>query len=99
MANVMNISKFYRFALLGVLALGLIGCGSGGGPDPQAQAKQVDHAKNLRSYFDKANGEYTKLSDADRDAFVKLSGDETKAQQNWNLMKNGPGAAAGRGPQ
>ena len=71
----------------------LAGCGDKGGPDPKAQAQAVDYAKSLRSYFDKANGDYSALNDADRAAYVKLAGGEDKAKQFWDGMKNGPGSA------
>ena len=72
----------------------VVGCGSGGeGPDTQQQQANVKNAQNLRSYFDKAGGNYDSLSDVDKAAYMQLSGGEQKARQNWELMKNGPGAA------
>lgn len=79
------------------LTVFLSGCGDKGGPDPSVQAKNVENAKNLRSYFDKAGGNYNNLSDADKEAFVKASGGQEKAAQNWNLMANGPGAGRSTG--
>lgn len=85
--------KYITFALTCLtLAVFLSGCGDKGGPDPTVQAKSVENAKNLRSYFDKAGGNYDSLSAADKEAFVKASGGQEKATQNWNLMANGPGA-------
>lgn len=82
--------------VLGTLLAG--GCGDGGAPDPNQQAQSVKNAQNLRSYFDKAGGNYESLSEADRAAYVELSGGEAKAKQNWELMKNGPGAIDRSGP-
>ncbi len=78
-------------ATLGSLLLA--GCGDGAGPDSAAQDKNVENAQTMRSYFDKANGNYDNLTEVDKAAYVKQCGGEEKAQQNWNLMKNGPGAA------
>ena len=69
------------------------GCGSSGGPDSQQQVKGIETAKTLRSYFDKAGGNYDSLDEVDKAAYVQLSGGEEKAKQNWELMKFGPGAA------
>ena len=71
----------------GVVLVG--GCGSSG-PDPQLQAKNVELAKSMRSYYDKAHGDYAQLSEEDKAAFVKLAGSEDKAKQDCDMMKNGP---------
>ena len=68
-------------------------------PDQKLEASRLELAQNLRSYYNKANGDYSQLSAADKAAFVKLSGSEAKGQENWNLMKNGPGAANRAAPE
>ena len=91
--------KSLLFALLAFTFLAVCGC-NGGGRDPEVQAKKVEYVKSLRAYFDKANGDYSRLSDADKAEFVKLSGSEQQAKLNWDGMKFGPGAAdrtAGQG--
>jgi hypothetical protein len=84
----------FRYVLLTFLVTALWGCGESGGPDPKVEAQRVEYAKSLRSYFDQAHGDYSQLTEADKAAFVKLSGNETKAEENWKLMKEGPGAAS-----
>ena len=89
---------------LGVVALGslLSAVGCSGGPqevDHKDEEKRVQEAKNLRSYFDKANGDYNALSDVDRAAFIQASGGEEKARQNWDLMKYGPSRGNAGPPQ
>ena len=87
--------RFAPFVIVAAAALGSLlvaGCGSGAGPDPKQQEKSVENAQNLRSYFDKVGGEYDSLTEADKAAYIRLSGDEEKARRNWDLMKNGPGA-------
>jgi len=82
----------------GVALASLPGCGSSNdGPDSKQEAKNVDVAKGMRSYFDQAHGDYSALSPADKAAFIKLAGSEDKAEQYWKLMKEGPGGAS-RGP-
>lgn len=71
----------------------IVGCGDSAGPNVADQEKNVQNAQNMRSYFEKSGGDYEKLNDVDKAAFIKLSGDEEKAKRNWDLMKNGPGAA------
>lgn len=78
----------------------LSGCGSSG-PDTQVETERVDNAKQMRSIFDSAGGDYDKLSPEDKTKFVKIfGGDEAKAKHSWDAMKNGPsmpaGAAAGQ---
>lgn len=78
----------------------LSGCGSSG-PDAQVETERVDNAKQMRSIFDNAGGDYEKLSAEDKAKFVKIfGGDEAKAKHSWDAMKNGPslpaGAAAGQ---
>lgn len=69
----------------------LVGCGSEAGPDPTDQKQNVANAQSMRSYFEKAGGDYEKLTPEDKAAYVAVSGGEEKAKQNWDLMKNGPG--------
>lgn len=81
------------------------GCGGdSGGPDPKAEQARLEQAKTYRSYFDKVQGDYTKLTVEDRDAYLKLcGGNEDEGKRIWNLMKYGPGGGPGgpgpRNPQ
>lgn len=89
-------NKLVSLLCLVVAGATLVGCGSGdggGGVDKKAQQEKVALVTNMRSYFDKAGGDYAKLSDADKAAFVKLCGGEAKAEANWKLMKEGPAGA------
>ncbi len=88
--------KFVSLLCLVVAGATLVGCGSsdgGSGVDKKAQDEKLSLVTNMRTYFDKAGGDYAKLSDADKAAFVKLCGGEAKAEANWKLMKEGPGGA------
>jgi len=76
----------------------LSGCGSGGGPDPKVEASRFEKLKGMRDFYNKVNGDYNQLTGPDKAAFIKLAGDETKAQDAWSLMKNGPGAATHEAP-
>ncbi len=81
---------YTMFALGGLF---LSGCGDSQGQDSAEQKKNLENAQTMRSYFDKAGGNYENLTAEDKAAYVKQCGSEEKAQQNWNLMKSGPGAA------
>lgn len=77
-------------AIVGVLA----GCAENPGPNPATEAKRMENAQNIRSLFDKAHGDYTKLSSADRQLFIQaVGGDSGKAESAWNAMKYGSAAA------
>lgn len=82
--------KLAPLAVCSALSLSMLaGCGSPG-PDKEDQANRVEVATQMRSYFDKAGGDYNRLSEADRAEFIKLCGGEEQAKTNWDLMKNGP---------
>ena len=69
----------------------LIGCNSGG-PDAKVEDSRIQSAQALRTYFDKAQGNYDSLSDADKAAYIKATGgDAEKAKKFWDQMKYGPG--------
>lgn len=77
-----------------VFALGLLaGCQTGPAPSAKVEEKRLATAMELRSFFDKAGGDYSRLSEADRAEFERLTGGPDEAQRAWNLMKFGPGAA------
>jgi len=49
----------------------------------------------MRSFFDKAQGNYDSLSGGDKAEFVQLcGGDEEKAMKVWNMMKTGSGGSS-----
>jgi hypothetical protein len=84
--------------LLFCLPFVILGCGDSGGPDQKVETARVSSAKDMRSYFDRAGGDYSKLSEADRASFLQLvGGSEENAQKAWNAMKSG-GAASASGP-
>lgn len=80
-------------ALLALATAGLlIGCHSDE-PDPKIEAARLDRARTMRTLFDRAKGDYSALSSAERAAFVKLyNGDAAKAEEGWRVMRDGPGA-------
>ena len=79
---------------LGIVAASLTGCGSSGGPDPKMETARLNKAQDMRSYFEKAHGNFDQLSSGDRVNFVQLcGGDEAKAKQTWEMMRGGPGGA------
>jgi hypothetical protein len=76
--------------LILLVAMGVgAGCGNSGGPDPKVEAVRRDTLTNLRSYYDRAGGDYARLSAADKAEFVRACGGEKQAEQTWALMKNG----------
>lgn len=76
-----------------LVALGaLIGCQTGPAPSAKVEEQRLASAVELRSYFDKAGGDYSQLSETDRAEFERLTGGPEEAQRAWNLMKFGPGA-------
>ncbi|MFQ3586823.1 MAG: hypothetical protein SNJ74_01460 [Fimbriimonadaceae bacterium] len=70
----------------------LIGCQTGPAPSAKVEEQRLASAIELRSFFDKVNGDYSQLSEADRAEFERLTGGPEEAQRAWNLMKFGPGA-------
>ncbi|MDR3689795.1 MAG: hypothetical protein P4L46_10485 [Fimbriimonas sp.] len=81
--------------LLGVLSamllpsvLALSGC-SGDGmvkEDPTLTKTRVDSAAAMRSYFDKAKGNYDALSPEDKVALAKLTGSEAHSREAFGHM-------------
>lgn len=70
-----------------VLAIAVSSCGSPA-PDPKVEDNRLESAKKMRSAFDKAGGDITKLSPEERAELVKLfDGNEKNAEQAWNFMK------------
>jgi hypothetical protein len=72
----------------------VLGCGSGS-QDPQSIASpaEVNNIVEMRTYFDKAGGDWNKLSADDQAAYTKLAGDATKAQAMWTRMSGPIGGA------
>jgi len=84
---------FTAFSLL--LCLFLAGCHDSSGPDPKLETARVNKAQSMRSFFDKAQGNYDSLSGGDKAEFVQLcGGDEEKAMKVWNMMKTGSGGSS-----
>lgn len=95
----MNILKLF-FPALAVLGMGLFvaGCGDSAGPDPKTEQVRVDKAVKMRSIFDKAAGDSTKVDAADKAEFDKLAGGTAEGEKAWNEMKTGPNRGASAGP-
>jgi hypothetical protein len=74
------------------------GCGAASDSNAAANvadAKTVEKVKTMRSIFDKVHGDYSQLSPEDKDTYTKLAGGDAKAQQLWDVMKNGPSRTGG----
>ena len=85
-------------AILGTLSLGMAGCGdSRPGPDEKTEKARLDEMLAARAIFEKVNGDWNQLTATDKAAYVKTFGDETKAQNAWMQMKNGPVPPGGSG--
>lgn len=79
--------------LLLVSAIVLTACDGPQAP-PEDNKKGLETAKKMREYFDKAGGDYGKLTGVDKDEFVKLAGGKPEeAEKLWNQMKYGPSGA------
>lgn len=96
-------SKFFiRIIVLVIctssVAASIVGCGSGTStPEPLATKAEVNNIVEMRKYFDKAGGDWNKLSAEDQAAYTKLAGDSTKAQAMWNNMASPTGSGASSG--
>lgn len=104
----MNLKRFRPtlFASLAVAAsalsvVSLTGCGTNNDPvkeDPAATAKRVDSAKDLRKYYDEAQGNYESLSPASKEAVNKITGSEANSKLAFSHMSpSTPGAAGAPG--
>lgn len=82
----------FTVVIAAVLSILMIGCGEPEGRSAEETAKKLEYVQELRSYFDKANGNWDSLTETDKADFVKLSGSEEQAKKNWDGMKYGPDA-------
>ena len=89
---------FFRLGLLTVSLLSvqaiLLGCGSNDviKEDPVVAKQRMDAAMGLRSYFDKANGNFDALNADDKAAVIKMQGGEANARKAFSMMPKAPGA-------
>jgi hypothetical protein len=78
---------------LAILMVGCVvgsGCGDSGAPDPVVESKRVEDLTAMRGLYNKVNGNYDKLSEADKTEFVRLCrGDDALAKTTWDAMKYG----------
>ena len=66
-------SKFTAGLLLMSFSFAIIGCGADAPAlDTNLQKQHSDKLISLRSYFDKAKGDYSALNEADKAEFLKL---------------------------
>ena len=89
------------YGLCGALSIG--GCGSGDQiqkEDPAVAKSRLDAGTNLRSYFDKSNGNYDALSAEDKAAVDKITGSEANSRTAFGHMIPGtkPAGAPGGAP-
>ncbi len=72
-----------------IVPITLTGCSGDVKLDKDATIMDVDVATKSREYFDKAQGDYEKLSAEDKAAYLKLhGGDQNKADATWQIMVN-----------
>lgn len=84
-----------------VMMLGIVGCGSKpqGGDllnDKAAQEKAVEVGKRKFEIFQKAGGDWDKMTPEDKKEYIGFHESEADAREYWNLQKNPPGGAPGR---
>jgi len=87
-------------ALVGGILLSVGGC-TPKPPDVVIDQKRVDTAKAERDIFDKVGGDWSKLTEPDKQQYIKLTGlDPEKAKNWWVVMKYGlNGAPPGKGAE
>ncbi len=75
-------------ALGGFILMALPGCAENApvNEDPATTAKRVETAKDLRSYFDKSNGNYDTMSPEDQAKVNKITGSETNTRTAFGHM-------------
>jgi hypothetical protein len=83
--------------LIAALSLVVLGTGCSAGPqeldkDYMANAEQL--GKDRKAIFDKASGDWSKMSEDDKSKFMKGFSDEAAAQKFWDVMKSGPPGGA-----
>jgi hypothetical protein len=82
----MKIKLITTLALI-VVGMAIVGCGNDSSPVvPDNHTLNI--ALGMRSYYNKANGNYDALSPADKQAFEQLVGKGPEgAQEAWKFMK------------
>jgi len=75
------------------------GCGSGSQEiDANYMATGEEIGKARRKAFDSVKGDYSQLSGAAKEEYLKtFNGDEVQAQRFWDFMKNPPTSPYGSG--
>lgn len=93
--------KFVLLATLATLfvATVVVGCGSDAmvKEDPAVAARRLESGKSLRSYFDKSQGNYDALSDADKQAVIAITKSEANARTAFGHMVGGTPNGGGGG--
>lgn len=85
-------------AMAAVIPICLSGCGDDNKLDPNSTIMSVETAKQARTYYDRANGDYKSLSEADKKAYLELfKGDQAKADKTWEIMSTPPPGSAPSG--
>lgn len=76
-------------ALFGVAAVTLPACSQEANLE-ENNIMPVDNAKNSRAMFDKYEGNYDAMSEADRNTYLGYhDNDETRAKATWDAMATG----------
>jgi hypothetical protein len=74
--------------LLPLIVIFAIGCGEPA-PDAKVETERLDSAKQMRTLFDGAGGDYNRLSATDKAAYIKsFGGNEENAKRMWETMKS-----------
>jgi len=98
MINKMQL-KLAGAVLLAILGTGaVIGCGSNEQPVQVASDQEVTQMKNLRTIFDSVHGDYSALSQEQKQKFLDYTkGNQAAAESLWAHMQNprGNGKIAG----
>lgn len=86
-----NVISNLLLVLVLVAAIALGGCSSGPQPiDQDFVKKSTENAKSLRSVFDAAGGDYTKIPESEKTKLIELYQSEDNLKKVWETMKNPP---------
>jgi hypothetical protein len=77
--------------LLGAMLFGLGGCSSqGAGLDKTSVAQDESAGKEKKAIFDRAGGDFDKMTPEDRKKFLSYFKSEDDARKFWTVMQNPP---------
>lgn len=86
----MNMKNFLPLIVFGAM----LGCGAPG-PDKKVEQDRLATAQQIRTLYDKAGGDYDRLSAEDKSALLKsFNNDEASARRMWSAMQAGSAGSA-----